>query len=341
MRIKWPSQEQVLYAVNVIWQRLFYRRIPNKFQVKSILVVKLDEIGDMVCATAVFEQLKLQFPSAQLSVLCKPFVKPLIANDPNIDHIICEVSKWQKRYDVVIELRGTWRTWLKSILHWPQIRLSRASVRWRNRGQQLHEYQTNALSVIDLFQGQVMDTQPKLYWSNQDEVAVQSWLQKHISKNMVVLHAGARKSLRQWGVNRFAQLADWLIQEKGYEVVWIGSSDEQSVIENIQTQMTQMSWQVCGQFSLSETACLLSKASLYVGNESGPLQMAAALKLPLVGLFGPGVPNVFYPQHDTARVLHIVLPCNPCDQMHCQFPESPCIQRISFESVKQAINDIL
>ena len=338
MRLKWPSQEQLLYAVNVFWQKCFFRPKPNQIDCQTILVVKLDEIGDMVCATGVFAALQIQYPKAQLTVLCKPFVKPLIEHDPHIDQIICKVSEWQSKYDLVVELRGTWRTWLKAISYWPHLRTSRAEVRWYNRGQQLHEYQTNALSIAAVVPGQSISIAPRLYWSNNDAAAVNTWLSKNIQLPLVIIHAGARKPLRQWGIHNFAALADWLIQDKQCQVVWIGSQDESEVVSSIQALMQHTSINQTGQWTLSETAYILSKAHFYVGNESGPLQMAASFQLPMVALFGPGVPNVFYPTHKQASILHEVLPCNPCDQVHCQFPNNPCIQRISLNAVKQAVN---
>jgi ADP-heptose:LPS heptosyltransferase len=225
--------------------------------------------------------------------------------------------------------------------YWPKMRTSRAAIRWHNRGRQLHEYQTNALSIADLVSGQSISIVPRLFWSKHDESNVDLFLTQNSCQPFVIIHAGARKALRQWGIVKFAALADWLIESHQYQVIWIGSLDEHEVVKQIQSLMKHQTFNCAGQWSLSETAYLMSKAKLYVGNESGPLQMAASFQLPMVALFGPGVPNVFYPQHANARVLHMILPCNPCDQIHCQFPDNPCIQRIELAAVKQAVSELI
>ena len=86
-----------------------------KLPIKSILVVKWDEIGDMAAAVHVFGTLKSAYPEAELHVLCKPFVSTLIAGDPAIDKVFTNIADWQQRYDVVVELRGTWQTLWKSL----------------------------------------------------------------------------------------------------------------------------------------------------------------------------------------------------------------------------------
>ena len=77
MRIKLPSNEQILFLANVLVNRFWFKQNPKNL--KSILVLRWDEIGDMAASAHVFTAIKKTFPAAQLTVLCKPFVKPLIA----------------------------------------------------------------------------------------------------------------------------------------------------------------------------------------------------------------------------------------------------------------------
>jgi ADP-heptose:LPS heptosyltransferase len=79
-----------------------------------------------------------------------------------------------------------------------------------------------------------------------------------------------------------------------------------------------------------------------VGTARGPLQIADARKKPVLGIFGPGVKDVFYPfQSPNSCVLHHILECNPCDQVHCVRSENPCISLVSTEDAKAAISAML
>jgi ADP-heptose:LPS heptosyltransferase len=78
-----------------------------------------------------------------------------------------------------------------------------------------------------------------------------------------------------------------------------------------------------------------------VGNESGPLHLACAVNIPSVGIYGPGVKDVFYPWAERSAYVHHILDCNPCDQIHCVFPEQPCIARATEAEVQAAVARVL
>lgn len=340
MRLKLPGSEQLLFAANILAGNLFFGSKPAA-SVVSILVVKWDEIGDMAACTHVFELLKTEYPGATLHVLCKPFVAGMITSDPYVDGILTDVSEWNKPYDLVAELRGTWKTLFRSLRFRPKMRCSRALVRWQNKGQQLHETETNFEAIRPLLKAGAQSLAPRLYFSDSDQQVVDAFLTSRNINRIALIHAGARRKLRQWNPERFALAATYLHKQYGMDIVFIGSEDEQADIKRIMNDLAFMSHDASGLFTLSQLACLCSRANFYLGNESGPLQIACAFQLPLIALFGPGVPEVFYPRHKRAVVLHHILPCNPCDQIHCVQPSDPCISRIQTADVLIRIDEIL
>ena len=97
--------EKWLYFINILISRFINAGKPNlgafsnsSEKVRSIIVVKWDEIGDMLTAVHVFELLKQNYPGVEITVLCKPFVSSLIQTDPNVDIIINDVEQWTKRF---------------------------------------------------------------------------------------------------------------------------------------------------------------------------------------------------------------------------------------------------
>ncbi|MBL7838226.1 MAG: glycosyltransferase family 9 protein [Bacteroidetes bacterium] len=340
MRLKLPSNEQILFLANVLLDKVFYARVKSE-NIRDILVIKWDEIGDMVVATHVFEMLKQKYPQAKIHLICKPFVKPLIAHDPHIDYIATTLHAYNRKFDAVIVLRGTWTTWLKTFKYRPVNRVSRAVVRWANKGKQLHEIDTNA-EVVKPLLGQ-MDKLfwPKLYFSADDEQQVDAFLKQNQLSRFAIVHAGARKKLRQWPLNRFALAVKHLKHKHHLDIVFAGTEEDESDIKIINDQLDFKTASFTRGFSLSQFNALCSKASFYLGNESGPLQIASVFNLPLIGLFGPGVKDVFYPRGAKARVIHPILECNPCDQVHCVRPENPCIQLIDIHEVTGTIDILL
>lgn len=340
MFLKKINSETLLYALNVFLEK-YYFQSSAKNSISSILVVKWDEIGDMATSTHVFELLKKKYPNAQLTVLCKPFVKPLIINDPFVNHIVCELDAIKRtKFDVVVELRGTWKTLFWSLFNKPQVRVSRAVVRYKNRGNQLHEVKTN-FNVLHPLLGKMELIAPKLYYSENDITEVNVFLEAHQCEKFVLFHVGARKKLRQWNKDRFAFVADHIINQYKLNVIFIGTIEDEDDITEIQSMMKYKSLVFTRNCSLSMLSYLCSQSQMFLGNESGPIHVSACFKSPIIGLYGPGVPHVFYPYSEKAKVFHHVLECNPCNQIHCVKPQNPCISLINVVDVCLEVDKIL
>jgi heptosyltransferase II len=332
-------KEKILFAFNVFLNRFWFKQ-GILSQCKSILIVKWDEIGDMATATHCFELLKKQYPEARISVLTKPFVKSLIENDPFIDEIICDIALFNKRYDLVVELRGTFATLFKSIIYGVKYRTGRAEVRFKNRGSQVHETQTNFLAIRPVLDKTITFQMPKLYYSEKDKTRVKSFLNGHQIVNFAIVHAAARRVLRQWETHKFAEVCKVLKYRYNLDIIFAGTTEDEPIINKVQEHLDFPTHAFTQGYSLSDFSCLCDLAQFYIGNESGPLHIASAYNLPLVALYGPGVPNVFYPLSVKSKVLHHVLSCNPCDQIHCVHPENPCISRIQVADALFAIEEI-
>jgi ADP-heptose:LPS heptosyltransferase len=342
-------------------------KIP-KLPIKSILVVKWDEIGDMAAAVHVFVTLKSAYPDAKLTVLCKPFVASLIAGDPAVDAVITDIEDWRERHDVVVELRGTWKTLWKSLAlrTMPKYRVDRGWVRFLQRGDQPHEVVTNERIIRPLLGAGQPIAKRALYPSDEEIAAAQVWsdwalggvgsAQVNFSSNQsqdektdsveftgyAILHTGARRELRRWPLDRFVGLSKWLLQEKKLIPIWVGTSDEEHQLdEAFALGAAGKKWVAPEGSSLLSFYAFIASSKLYIGNESGPLQLADIAEIPLVAIYGPGVPDVFYPRSARSRVLHEVLDCNPCDQIHCVRPSDRCIDRIGLAAVQLAVNEVL
>src|SRR6478609_7487010 len=90
---------------------------------EHILCIKQDEIGDVCYTLHVFDMLRKQFPEAKITLLCKPFAITLMNNNPAITHLTSNFNDLIHKYDLIIDLRGSWRSLLFAVTHWPKIRL--------------------------------------------------------------------------------------------------------------------------------------------------------------------------------------------------------------------------
>ena len=209
----------------------------SKLAIKSILVVKWDEIGDMAAAVHVFGTLKSAYTEVQLHVLCKPFVSTLIAGDPAIDKVITNIEDWQQRYDVVVELRGTWQTLRKSLSlgTMPKYRVDRGWIRFLQRGAQPHEVVTNERIIRPLVGEGFPISKRQLFPSDAEVAEAKVWNDWALNEvglgGYAILHTGARRELRRWPLERFVALSKWLLSEKNLIPSWVGTADEESQLD--------------------------------------------------------------------------------------------------------------
>jgi heptosyltransferase-2 len=137
---------------------------------------------------------------------------------------------------------------------------------------------------------------------------------------LVVLHpgSGAYSLARRWPVSRFAAVARTLRREFGAAVAVVGGAEDAAVSQELARLLDAPPWltiQPAGA-SLRATATLLARASLFVGNDSLPMHLAAAAGTPIVAIFGPSNHRAWAPlpaaDGGPAVIVRRDLTCSPC-----------------------------
>lgn len=158
-------------------------------------------------------------------------------------------------------------------------------------------------------------------------------------RKRIVVHPGARVPLREWGAEKFARLIDSL--GKRYRVFLVAGPGEDGVLQEVARQL-HVHVDVCPtDLGVDEFAALCGEVDLFVGNDSGPIHIAATRTF-VVGMYGPNTDELAGPWTEDKRVFGVEgLSCRPCDQKKCVNPEyKACLERISPEEVAAAIRDI-
>jgi len=145
---------------------------------------------------------------------------------------------------------------------------------------------------------------------------------------------------KNWLPDRFAALAAWLEQEKGFQVAWVGGADEGKLVPD--RSVAQFRW--TGKTSLPLVAALMEHAKLFVGNDGGLLHFAAALKVPTVSIWGPTNPGKWGPKGPLHRQIRNMERCEGCIywdyRESCQHDQA-CMKAVSIEEVQSMIKQIL
>jgi heptosyltransferase II len=154
-----------------------------------------------------------------------------------------------------------------------------------------------------------------------------------LERPLVALCPGSTNSrAKRWPAERFAALADSLMEKAGAEVALIGTGEELDVSEEVARRMRKRPVVLTGETDLGQTVAVLSVADLLVTNDTGPAHVAAAVGCPVVVIFGPTNPVTTRPLSPLASVVREPPDCAPCMLRDCPI-DHRCMTAINADDV--------
>lgn len=291
--------------------------------VQRILIVKLRHHGDMLLATPVITTLRQNYPDAQIDILLYQETQDMLASNPALSQIFVIDRQWKKqgtrahlshelhlirqlkaqRYDLVVNLADQWRSAVIARLTGAPIRLGfdfpkRRGFLWRschtqlvpvNGHDRLHTVEQN-LSLLQPLNLPVISQQVTMSYSPQDWQASRLVLQQQgVTGSYIVVQPTSRWFFKCWSEEKMAATISAL-QAEGHRLVITSGPDakERDMVAKILAQCPQQGVvSLAGQLTLRQLAALIDHAKLFIGVDSVPMHMAAALQTPCIALFGP------------------------------------------------------
>lgn len=321
---------------------------------QRILVVGLSNIGDAVLMSPVIAHLHAAFPHAELTLLVGQRAEAVFARDPRVHHVLSMerfdgwlgrlrlvALVWRLRPDVLIDVRQTalplvWRPWRAPRYFWP---LPRAVTHRRER--HLMRLQRQLGRAAD----QLLPPPPgpTLWISPEDRAAVETLTRRwglDPAKRVVVISPGARSHIKRWLPERFAAVADRLIEEEQVEVVFTGEPEEAAIVQEVLDAMRRRAHSAVGSTTICQLAALMQRACLVITNDSAALHVAGAVGAPVLALFGPTDPEKYGPTGPQDRLIQRRLFCVPCEAPLCRFNHE-CMRFVSADDVYDAASMLL
>ena len=168
------------------------------------------------------------------------------------------------------------------------------------------------------------------------------------SGSLIVVHAGGGREIKQWNLDRFAEVANRLAASRDAAIVLSGDAGDRALVDAVKADLapTVRCVDLTGRADLVTLAAVLAKASLLVTGDTGPMHLAAALDVPVVAVFGPSDPARWGPFSPRARVVRVPLPCSPCNLIRqpperCRGHIPDCLAAVSVDAVYDAAVDVL
>lgn len=336
---------------------LLPRSVPRQMRepLQAVLVIRPGGIGDAVLLVPALHALRKRFPGVAIDILAERRNAGAFALCPGLRSV--------NRYDIPTEFLSVLRSSYDVVIDTEQWhRLSavvariisadiRIGFRTNDRSRLFSHpspYQQDAYEA-DSFMGLLAPLgaagegevdRPFLSVLPRDADTAAHLLAPVSGKPFVTLFPGASIAERRWGAERFAKLAEVLMQ-RGIGVVVVGGDSERatgSAVESVG------GLSLCGMTGLDGTAAVIKQSALLVSGDSGILHIAVGLGIPTVSLFGPGRAKKWAPRGENHIVINKELPCSPCTTFGYT-PKCPirarCMAEITVEEVEQAVLALL
>lgn len=336
---------------------------------KKIIVRMPNWLGDLVMATPVLHDLRNRFPHAHITAMCQGGVGGLLQENPHVDEIysFSRPSGWIHRsgrkelienlrhgeYDLGILLTNSfssaWWFWKGHIpyrlgfaTHWRSFLLTKA-VPLPKKLQTQHLVLTYK-ALLEPLGIAISNTAPELFVSKAESLAAQDLLAKFgiiYGKNIIVgINPGAAYgSAKCWLPDRFEEVARKLLENEDVCLVFFGDKTGAPLVDDICQKLPQRTVNLAGKTSLRELVALTQLSSIFLTNDSGPMHIAAALKKPLVALFG-STSDVKTGPYGGGTVIHKHVECSPCYKRECPI-DFRCMKRIGVDEVYAEIQKLM
>jgi len=333
--------------------------------IQKILFMRIDRVGDLVLSLPALRALKQKFPHCELVVLASPSNQSLLLHNPYVDAVLTYDQKnsirnklriikqlRSHRFDLAIdpyldyELKGA----LISFLSGANKRLGRASygreVFFNIEAPKIKDDQhfvDSTLAILEPLGIRAGDRTPEIFLTGNEKRWAKNWLQeKGVRSNFIVgIHPGAYYETQRWLPEGFAEVTYRLKKNNQLDLVIFGGPDDEDLVARIcSTIGGEVPTYIA--HDLRRFAALAYCCNALICNNSGPLHMAVALRIPTISMMGPTNRDRWMPIGNIHTVLRIDdLPCIGCNLGYCKIETHDCMRLITSSMVLGAVEDIL
>jgi heptosyltransferase-2 len=354
-------------------------------QVHRALVVRLDQIGDVVLTIPFLRELRRNLPAADITLVVAPAAKELFVACPYVNDVIglepealatgrivpraLRAARASRRhgdgrgFDLAIAPRWGPDTYGAAVVAYAsraRWRVGHASVDGNAVADGYDRFFTHilcrdtvqheVLQSLDLLRhiGGVVQSEDLELWTTADDDSYADGLLGGDRGRHIALGVGAGHPKRVWPKHNFEALGLELLR-RGHPLVLVGGQEDLALGQYLKARLGSWVTDACGSATLTQTAAVLRRCRLFVGNDAGPMHIAAAMGTPVVEVschpqdggdahanspvrFGPwSVPN------RVSRPPHSLDPCSGA----CEASESHCISQITADQVAEAVQAIM
>jgi len=345
----------------------------------KILIIRLGALGDVVNTLPSLNLLRRKFPSAHIAWLVEDGSADILRGVPILDEIIVfPRNRWvkqalspsklgetvgegvnflreirRKRFGAVLDYQANFKSGVFSALTGAPLRVGFS---WRHARElnylfnnrlvalprrPIHRVQ-RAIELAKAVGASCKPSFPEVAGTEEDKEFARGFVGGLAGNGPLIgIHPGTSKfgEFKRWGAEKFAALARELNRQlKARVFVTWGPSEEA-----LARQVAALSGGSCVAAPptkrLRQLVELIRLCDLFIAGDTGPLHIAAALGVRVVGIYGPKDPKIYGPYSERALVVRVKLPCSPCRKRSCGNPR--CMRLIRHQTVFEAAKALL
>jgi heptosyltransferase-1 len=342
---------------------------------QRILLIKLTSLGDVIHALPVASRLKTSFPRIKLFWVVEDRCAPILEAHPLLEGVVVYPRKkiqallarkawgeaWRElgrlrralrdlRIDLSIDLQGLAKSGLMAFLAGAPHRLGCTGLKefsyWISRqipeGEGLHAVDRNlkAAEFLGCPPGlpdfRIGLRPEERAWAD-DFLRTQGVRE---GEKIIGLQVGASLPQKCWPLENWGALLERLSRWEEVQVILLGDAQDRHWFQGQVPILGRGVIDGLGRLSLRHLAAVMERCRLVVGSDTGPLHLAVALGVPVVGLYGPDDPRFTGPYGNENRIYYKQMKCSPCyNNPTCQ-GRFDCLQAIEVTEVFEAIRDL-
>ncbi len=338
--------------------------LPDLPQGAEVLIIRLRSLGDVVMLTPALAALHAWRPDLRLSVLLEPPFAAVLEGNPAVAEVLLHrdffstaSSLRRRRFPVTFNQHGgptsaflTAAAGSPSRICWshcrfgflynlriPDVGVLDARKHFHTVEHRLTQFYWAGLPPSSIPPVQVFP-QPDAMASVEQLLAAHGLGPR---SPFAVLHPGAAYFTKRWALEHFAAAGQWLHSQHGLAPVIVLGPGDRELVPAVRRLFPSPAV-VFDSLSLRELIALISRARLFLGNDSGPAHLASAAGRPVAIIFGSSDSVTWRPWQVPHRVVQNEFSCNPCRGDRCYaFPEPRCILSVTPEQVREACDALL
>jgi len=303
---------------------------------QKLLILRPCCLSQVMLATPLLAALSEAFPSAQIDWAVSAYARPAVATNVRLSELVDtgRVGLPEGSWQDVRELAGRLRQQGYDTCVIPSRSSMLAAVAWlagipqriglseRGRGfahtlavSPPEDEQHTAKIYLEIAHALGIEAEPRMefYPTDEDRQAMTEFLVDEVEwlgdVPLVMIHPGGGHNPlvsqpdKQWPSERFVLLGNHLARSYDARILLLGDAEERELAEAIGGMMSTPALNLAGRISLGELGALAEMADLYVGNDTGPTHVAAAMGCPTLALFGPSAPDRSAPYATKGQVI--------------------------------------